>query len=105
MQKITFEEIINRIREVHKKFPRKYDRKTEVINLLEEVGELANAVLVDSGDKPEKRRRAQLKDSFADILFALTATADAFDVDLEEELLKTLNEIEDRQNKKEYEDD
>jgi NTP pyrophosphatase (non-canonical NTP hydrolase) len=75
-----------------------------VINLLEEVGELANAVLVESGDKPEKRRRAQLRDSFADILFALSATADAFEVDLEKELLKTLKEIEDRQNKKEYED-
>lgn len=102
---MDFADLKQRILEVHDKFPRKYDAKTEYVNLVEEVGELANAILLESGDKPEKRRRAELADSFADVLFALVVTAESYKVDLEKELVQTLGEIDNRLQEKEYEDE
>jgi NTP pyrophosphatase (non-canonical NTP hydrolase) len=102
---MDFSDISKRALEIQKKFPRQWDKKTQLINLMEEMGELCNAALILSGDKPEKRRRAELNDGFADVLFALIMTADEFEVDLEEVFLKALGEIEARIKEKEYEDE
>lgn len=98
-----FQELVDRAMKVHEQFPRKWDAKTEFINLVEEVGELSNAILMEHGDKGEKRRRAILEDAFADCLFALIATAKAHHVDLEQVLTQALDEIDARQKQGDYE--
>lgn len=102
---MDFQELIKQTKKVHRKFPRKWDKKTQFINLVEEIGELANAILLKSSDKPEKRRRADLEDSFADLLFALIVTAEEYEIDLEKSLKQTLDAIEKRQKKGEYSDE
>lgn len=98
----SFSTLKQRALTLSKKFPNKWDAKTHFVDLVEEVGELGNAVLVDSGDKSEKRRRADLKDSFADVLFELILMADECNVDLEKELSEMLDGLEKRLNNEEY---
>lgn len=98
----TFQQIIAETREAGKRFPNQWDLKTHYIDLVEEVGELGNAVLVESGNKSEKRRRAELKDSFADVLFELILMADEANIDLEEVLTTMLKELKVRQENNEY---
>lgn len=70
---------------------------------MEEVGELGNALLVDSGKKSENRRRAETKDSFADIIFQLILFVHHQGIDLEAELKQMLSELEKRLEQGEYE--
>lgn len=90
MSNYTFMQLIQKVTSAGKKFPNKWDLKTHYIDLVEEVGELGNAILIKSGDKTEKRQRAEFEDSFADVLFELIMMADEANIDLEEVLLKCL---------------
>ena len=98
----TFQELINLVLAAGKKFPNKWDLKTHYIDLVEEVGELGNAVLIKTGSKSVKRERAQLDDSFADVLFELIQMADAAGISLERALTQMLTELEERQKAGEY---
>jgi len=49
-----------------------------MIDLMEEVGELSNAILVQEKFKSEKRKKADLKDSVADVLFDLILIANYY---------------------------
>ncbi len=98
----TFQQIVQEVKEVGEKFPNRWDLKTHYIDLVEEVGELGNAVLIETGSKSTKRQRAELKDSFADVLFELILMADEAGVDLEEVISQMLTELKIRQENKEY---
>ncbi len=81
------------VAEIEEKRGKKWDSKTRFIDLVEEVGELANALILEHGDKPEKVRRAELADSVCDILFDLLMLADAYGIDLNKEYPKVLDHI------------
>ena len=98
----TFKQLIDEVLEAGERFPNKWDLKTHYIDLVEEVGELGNAILIAAGDKSSKRQRAELDDSFADILFELIMLADEAKVDLEQVLTKMLQELKVRQENLEY---
>ena len=98
----TFLQLITEAVEAGKCFPNQWDLKTHYVDLVEEVGELGNAVLVKTGSKSVKRQRADLKDSFADVLFELILMANEADVDLEAVLTQMLRELKVRQENKEY---
>lgn len=98
----TFQQLCDEVLEAGQRFPNKWDLKTHYIDLVEEVGELGNAILVESGDKSIKRKRAQLNDSFADVLFELIMMSDEAGVDLEQALLEMLDELKVRQENREY---
>jgi len=100
----TLQQLIVEVLEVGSNFPNKWDLKTHYIDLVEEVGELGNAILVESGDKSMKRKRAELNDSFADVLFELIMTANEAGVNLEDVLTKMLNELKARQINRDYHD-
>lgn len=96
-------EALSKARALKRKFDEKiprheqeWDGKVLLIDLMEEVGELANAVLVEEGAKSEKVRKAQLGDSFGDILFALMLLADYYGVDLEKEFHAATDQISER---------
>ena len=101
----SFQDLQHRVLTLAKNFPHQWDKKTHFVDLVEEVGELANALLIEGKDKDQKRKRAEINDSLADILFELIQLADACDVDLLEVLSKQLDELEIRQNNREYHDD
>ncbi len=76
-----------------------WDAKTRFIDLVEEVGELANALLLEHGDKAEKRRRSELIDSVCDVLFDVLMLADAYGIDLNKEYPKVLEHLRQRAEK------
>lgn len=99
----TFEEITKEVLIAGQKFPNKWDLKTHYIDLVEEVGELGNAILIETKSKSSKRQRAELKDSFADILFELIMLADEAGINLEERITTMLQELKLRQENHDYE--
>jgi NTP pyrophosphatase (non-canonical NTP hydrolase) len=95
LQKIT--------KEVVKKFPGKqWKAEIRTLDLVEEVGELCNAILVEEGHKGKKRAKAELADSLVDILFDLILLADIYKVNLDKEYLKMIADIKKRQKEKQF---
>ena len=86
-------------------FPHQWDTKTHFVDLVEEVGELANAILILNRDKDNKRKRSDLEDSLADILFQLIQLAHSQNIDLLKVLDKQLEDLEVRLKNREYHDD
>ena len=75
-----------------------WDLKTRFIDLVEEVGELANAILTEhkaKGDKPGWQKDG-LKDSLCDLLYDILIIAREQNIDLEEEYLLMLKDLERR---------
>jgi NTP pyrophosphatase (non-canonical NTP hydrolase) len=95
------QQIVEKTRKVHALFEAKgatYNKKERVLDLVEEVGELAQAVLVVEGPKqttvPSKQKtRADIIDALADILFALLRLADDYDADLFMEYMQVMDQI------------
>ena len=81
-----------------KKFPRKWDKNTRFVDLVEEIGEIANAILVKEGQKPKKTLHPgnSLPDALADTLFDLLLLAYQHGIDLEKEYLEMLKRLEKR---------
>lgn len=93
--------IIQKTFEVSSQFGSNYDKKERVLDLVEEVGELAQAVLVVEGVKhtndPKKQKTvADIKDALSDCLFALIHLAKEYDTDLFEEYLQMLDRLKTR---------
>jgi len=65
-------------------------------DLVEEVGELANAIQVKEGWKTKNRQKADLVDSVCDVLYSVFAIAALYNVDLEKEYPKVLKHIDSR---------
>ena len=98
----TLRQLMTEVIEAGEKFPNKWDLKTYYVDLVEEVGELGNAVLIETGSKSRKRQRSELKDSFADIFFVLILMANKAGIDLEAVLRQMLLELKVRQENKDY---
>lgn len=91
---MDFQEIIKKTRDAHAALEQAASKGFPIhawmIDLMEETGELANAILVKEGYKTTKRQKAELGDSLADILFDLILIADQYGLDLEKEYLTML---------------
>jgi NTP pyrophosphatase (non-canonical NTP hydrolase) len=72
---------------------KEWDNKTRFIALVEEIGELAHAILLDHQEKPEHRRRSIVVDSLCDALFMIFRLADEYDIDLDKKYQELLNQI------------
>lgn len=91
---------------VNKKFKnwQKWDLKTRFVDLIEEIGELANAILTKEkakGSKPGWQKEG-FKDSLCDVLYDLLILAHEQGVDLEKEYLKMLKDLEERIKRGEF---
>src|SRR3989338_2379651 len=96
-------ELIERTKKLQKMFREKakgnwkdWGNEATMIDLVEEVGELANAILVKEGYKRDKRKKAELEDSLADVLFDVILLSSNYNVDLEKEYKKMLEKLEKR---------
>jgi len=100
--------LIDKTRGVAEKFPRTMGVEERFIDLVEEVGELAQAVLITRGKKytknPAKQRTVEdVADALCDVLFNLIVLADEYDLNLEEEYLAMLTRLQKRIEAKEFE--
>jgi len=98
IQKKT-EKIIKKFQEIEKN---PWGPEAIVLDLVEEVGELANAVLVREKYKSIKRKKSELKDSIADILYALVRLANYYNINIKDEYMKMLKKLEERLEKGEF---
>lgn len=100
---MNIKELQKRTTEVVKNFPRKqWKAEVRMLDLVEEVGELCNAILIKEGHKGQKRAKSDLKDSLVDILFDIILLADIYKVNLDEEYVKMLEDIIKRQKEKQF---
>lgn len=71
-------------------------------DLVEEVGELANAIQVKEGWKTKNRAKAELVDSVCDILYSIFSVAAIYNIDLEKEYPKVLEHIDNRRKEGDF---
>jgi len=69
---------------------------TRFVELVEEVGELANAIQTEEGFKSKKRKKSDVINSICDILFEVLLIADHYNMDLDKEYPVVLEEIDQR---------
>lgn len=103
----TLRELIDRTSEISRSFPRQYDARDHLIDLVEEVGELAQAMQISLGRKysnePAKQKtKADVIDALGDILFEVMRLADIQEIDLEVEYVQVLDQIEARIKRGEF---
>ncbi len=76
-----------------------HQRLTE---LMEEVGELANAIQTTEGFKSKNRQKAELNDSICDVLFEVLNIAAHYNIDLDKEYPEVLEQIDKRRKSGEF---
>ena len=72
------------------------------MELVEEVGELGNAIQTSEGFKSKKRKKSELVDSVCDVLFEIFNIASYYKIDLDKESPKVLKFIDDRRKAGEF---
>lgn len=65
-------------------------------DLVEETGELANAIQVKEGWKTKNRVKTELVDSVCDVLYSVFLVADNYKINLEKEYPKVLEQLKQR---------
>lgn len=104
MNKPSLNELMTATKKVADKMPNKgWTIHTRFVELVEEVGELANAIQTDEGFKSKKRKKSEVTDSVCDILYALLLIADNYKIDLDKEYPAVLKQIDDRRKSGEFE--
>ncbi len=99
--------IIDNTRKIVETFPQKMGVEERFIDLVEEVGELAQAILITRGKKytndPRKQKTIEdVADALSDILFNLIVLADGLEIDLEREYQQMLKRLQERLDKGEF---
>jgi len=94
----TFQELIDRTNRVSEMFPKQYDERDCLIDLMEEVGELAQAIQISLGrkysrDPLKQKTAADVADALGDILFEVLRIAELMDVNLAEEYSQVLDRL------------
>jgi len=106
-QVMTFRQIIELTKEVESRFPNRYGKRQSFMDLVEEVGELSQAMMISEGWKvtndPAKRRTIEdVKDAVCDVLFEVIRIAEMYEIDLSEEYPKVLAQIAERLDRGEF---
>lgn len=75
---------------------------TRFVELVEEVGELANAIQTEEGYKTKNRKKSEVVDSVCDVLWEVLLIAGIYKIDLDKEYPKVVKEIDNRREKGEF---
>lgn len=104
MKPLTLNQAIEKTKEVTVHMPnaKGWTIHTRFVELVEEVGELANAIQTEEGYKTEKRRKSEVINSVCDSLFELFSIADYYKIDLDKEYPAVLEEINERRKSGEF---
>ncbi len=105
---MSLKDLTQKTKKVSLQFPKKFQwgKKERFIDLVEEVGELANAILVYEKNKPKRVLHPgnSITDALCDLLFDLLLLADYYGVNLEKEYPKMLKRLEERIKKGKFEE-
>lgn len=99
MKNLNLNQAIKETEKVCKKFPKSPKEWTShhrFAELVEEIGELANAIQTKEGYKSPKRKKSEINDSICDILYEVFMMASTYRVDLDKEYPKVLKQLEER---------
>jgi len=98
VKKLTLNQAIKETEKVCRKFPnpKKWTPHHRFAELVEEIGELANAIQTTEGYKSSKRKKSEIADSVCDILYEVFMMASIYNVDLDKEYSKVLKQLEKR---------
>ena len=99
--------LVDETKRIANGFGKIFDKRDRMLDLVEEVGELAQAMLIVDGRKvtsdPDKKRTVvDVADALADILFDLIMLADDYGIELEEEYVGMLDRLEKRIKRGEF---
>lgn len=102
---MDFSELIRETLIISDKFKTKLNKQNRMLDLVEETGELAHAMLMvdggkTSGDPGKQRTKADIADALADILYDLVILAKEYDIELDDIYPKMLEEMKNRFEKK-----
>jgi NTP pyrophosphatase (non-canonical NTP hydrolase) len=85
------------VRGAWKKSPKKeIDEKDELLFLMEEIGEMAEAIRKNNGNKENKKFVVDLEKEMGDVFLSLITLAIRYDIDLEKAFEKTKDSVEKR---------
>ena len=105
---MSLKDLIKKSKKISKQFPKKFqwDGKERFIDLVEEVGELANAILVYEKNKPKRTlfKGNSVVDALCDILIDVLLLADSYGIDLDAEYPKMLKRLKRRIKKGEFDE-
>jgi NTP pyrophosphatase (non-canonical NTP hydrolase) len=92
---------------IDNQFPHKFDKVSLALDLVEEVGELAQAILITekikiTNDPAKKRTVDDVANALGDIMFDLLALAEKYGLDMESEYVKVMEEVAGRIGKGEF---
>jgi NTP pyrophosphatase (non-canonical NTP hydrolase) len=107
---MTFEQLIKETLALRDDFNKKstsYDKRDRTLDLVEEVGELANAVLLVEKRKkvtPAHKQRSvtDIADALSDMLFNMVVLAEDYNIDLIKDYERMLVELKKRIKKGEF---
>jgi len=92
---IDFEELVKETLVIKNRFKTRLGKQGRMLDLMEEVGELASAMLYVDGGKtsgnPDRiKTRKDIADGLADVLYSLILLADHYKIDLPKEYSEML---------------
>ncbi len=100
---MNLNEAVKKTKEISDQMPgEKWGIYPRFNDLVEEVGELANAIQVKEGWKSKNRAKSELIDSICDVLYSVFCIAAIYGVDLDKEYPKVLEHIDTRRKKGEF---
>jgi NTP pyrophosphatase (non-canonical NTP hydrolase) len=103
MKSLSLNKLKEKTQKVTSKIPNKnWTIHTRFVELVEEVGELANAIQTDEGFKSKKRKKSEVINSVCDILFEILNIAVYYKIDLDKEYPEVLKEIDQRRKSGEF---
>lgn len=85
---MAFKELISQSKNINKKFQIQWGIETRLVNLTEEVGELAHDVLVKEGQKKDQLHTEHIGDNLTNLLYEIFMIADHYQVDLDQDWQK-----------------
>jgi len=103
-------ELIEKTKKIASQFPIQLNKHELFIDLAEELGELAQAILITDKRKitndPKKQKSiADISDALCDALYDIFLLADTYKIDLPEEYQKMLVQMQQRFDTGEFHDD
>jgi NTP pyrophosphatase (non-canonical NTP hydrolase) len=104
MTKYNLNQAVKDTKKIVEKMPKnkEWPVHARLAELVEEVGELANAIQTEEGYKTKNRQKSEVADSVCDILFEILLMADRYNIDLDKEYPLVLKQIDDRRQRGDF---
>lgn len=104
---MDFERLVEETKKLDKLFKTRFDKRDRALDLVEEVGELVQAMQIVekrklTNDPRKLKTQKDIVDALADILYDLILLAEEYEVDLVSEYIKMLRQLEKRVKKGEF---